>query len=478
MVHIIRRAKKEDVPKIVSIERDSMGTIWDKENIEYQEECLEEFLMERFEFDNMWVVDNEGDLLAFLHSTNYDDAISAKKICEIYTIIIHPDHFGKGIGGELMEHQRKVALEKGVDILKLEVLSGNHRAIRFYNNKGFEERKKVMAVHLNSSENHGMRSPDMMSFPLLDWLLNNKDTRYDLASSAMPPSSLGEVKCLEPSMALGVDPGITMELEDAIGSLYGDDVHVIVTSGTQAANTLVLSTLLRPGDTVLTEEPAYPPLQIVPSMLGMKLELLGRSFEDGFQVRENVLDDRISSRPRMVVLTDPHNPSGVHMGPKAMANIYETLEKWESLLLVDEVYRDFIPSSKSALELGDNVLVTSSLSKAYGFAGLRMGWVASRNIELIKRLRRAKEHLMPCNSVLSEKVALEIIKNRERYISVSRHVARCNLKLVKGWVNETQGVRWVEPAQGIISFPRLDIPVSTTDFATEARDRGRARRSR
>ncbi len=473
MSRSIRRAKREDIPGIVMLEKMSMGPLWSDEGLEYEMESMEEFVRERFTCDNMWVMeDKNGDLLAFLHSTNYKDAISSNMICEIYTIIIHPEHFGKGIGGELMEHQRKIALEEGMDIMKLEVLSNNHRAIRFYNQKGFQERKKVMAMHLNCHEDNGRGSPDTMPFPLLDWLMENKDTRYDLATSSMPPNSLGDVMCTEPNITLGVDPGITVELEEAIGSLYGDEVHVMVTSGTQAANTLVLSTLLRPGDTVLTEEPSYPSLHIVPSVLGMKLELLERSFDQGFLVREDVLYECISSRPRMVVLTDPHNPSGVYMGPRALTRIYETLEMWDSLLLVDEIYRDFLPDSSSALDLGENVLVTSSLSKVYGFAGLRIGWVATRNKELMKRLRRAKEHLMPNNSVLSERVALEIIKNRDSYLSVSRNVARRNLKLVKGWVDETQGVRWVEPARGIISFPRLDVSVSTVEFAKEARDKG------
>lgn len=87
-------------------------------------------------------------MLGFLHSTTFKDVVSSDKVREILTIVIHPDYFGQGIGKELMENERLDAKEGDVDIMKLEALSENERALNFYKNQGFSEKKKVMTRRL------------------------------------------------------------------------------------------------------------------------------------------------------------------------------------------------------------------------------------------------------------------------------------------------------------------------------------------
>ncbi len=443
-----------------------MGPLWDREYIEYDANSLFEFIEERFDSDRLWVAEEDGNILGFLHSTTYLDAISSTKICEVFTVIVHPEHFGEGIGAALMEYERAAAAEDGVELLKLEVLSNNRRAMNFYDKMGFREKKKVMISKPGNRQ--PIDEPELTDFPLLDWLMDNKNIRYNLASSSMPAPTLADLTELDSSQILEVDTEINRRLEHAVQRSYGEDVSVLLTSGTQSANMLAYSVLLRDGDTVVVENPGYAPLGTAPAIMGRSVEKIQRRYEDGFVPKSSEVPEHAS----MIVITNPHNPSGTYMDIDSLRPLYDTVKKNKALLLVDEIYRDHMPQSTSAVELGKNVLVTSGLSKVYGLGGLRIGWIASKDHSLMERLRRAKPHLDPFNSVLSERTALALFENRERILTAVRKRTARNLSIVKRWISETDGIEWIEPVQGIISFPKLTKDCTSLEFAKKARDQG------
>lgn len=148
----IREAKEEDIDDIVDLEKISLGPVWEDEDIEYREENIRDFISSTFEHTRMLLYEEEGDILGFLHSNTYEDVVSGKKVCEVFTLTIHPDHFGERIGGELIDRARYMARKDGADILKLETLSSNERAIRFYRKKGFSEKKKIMTTRLEDKK--------------------------------------------------------------------------------------------------------------------------------------------------------------------------------------------------------------------------------------------------------------------------------------------------------------------------------------
>lgn len=139
-----REASEEDLPGIIELEIESMGAVWDEEDIEYNKQTLEEFITQRLGHDRMIVIEDGGEIIGYLHSITYQDVVSDQLVREIAAITIHPEHFGEGLGGELIERERKNAADDGVDIMKLEVISANERAVKFYERHGFKELKKVM----------------------------------------------------------------------------------------------------------------------------------------------------------------------------------------------------------------------------------------------------------------------------------------------------------------------------------------------
>ncbi|MFW5927796.1 MAG: GNAT family N-acetyltransferase [Thermoplasmatota archaeon] len=148
----IRKVEEGDIQKVVDIELESLGPLYDSEDINFERGRLKKYLREFMSMDRMILIEDEDEILGFLHSRSYDDVVSGKKIREILTITIHPEYFGEGLGKELMEYERKDAKKSNCDVLKLEVLSSNERAIEFYEERGFDEKKKIMTDEISKDK--------------------------------------------------------------------------------------------------------------------------------------------------------------------------------------------------------------------------------------------------------------------------------------------------------------------------------------
>ncbi|MEF8874686.1 MAG: pyridoxal phosphate-dependent aminotransferase, partial [Candidatus Thermoplasmatota archaeon] len=260
-----------------------------------------------------------------------------------------------------------------------------------------------------------------LSFPLLGWLSDVDGVRHNLASSSVEAIGLSELGSLEEDMALGYpEDELEERLEEKIANTYESAVDIVLTAGAQAANSLICDSLLDNGDEVLVEDPAYTPLQTAPELKGAKVKSFKRKYEDGFEVDIEEIRERCSSDTRMIVITNPHNPSGVFQGPKKLRELGSFIEENDIYLLIDEIYRDFVEDGTSGVTISDNVIVTSSVSKIYGLGGLRLGWAVSEDEKLIDELKDVKSHLVPKNPTPTLKIGLKTFEERERLLKGAR----------------------------------------------------------
>ncbi|MBS3817692.1 MAG: aminotransferase class I/II-fold pyridoxal phosphate-dependent enzyme, partial [Candidatus Thermoplasmatota archaeon] len=315
-----------------------------------------------------------------------------------------------------------------------------------------------------------MEKPD---FPLVDWLRDDEDINYDLASSSVEPLTLLDLGELKDDLPLGYPAGsLKGKVERMVSNTYESDVHLVMTAGAQAANSLIFDTLLEPGDEVLVEDPTYSPLKVAAEFKGADVKTFKRRYEDSFNINFGRIKEISSEETKMIVFTNPHNPSGVFQSRDELEPLVKFSEENDIYLLIDEIYRVFIEEGASAVSLSENVIVTSSLSKIYGLGGLRFGWCASRNEELIENLKTFKDYLSPSNPTPSLEIASMAFQNRESLLERARNVAEKGKNLARGWIKGTSEIEWIEPSQGIISFPKLDIEMSSEEFAKEAKRSG------
>ena len=176
-----------------------------------------------------------------------------------------------------------------------------------------------------------------------------------------------------------------------------------------------------------------------PRAIGADLDVVDLRFDDGWRLDVEQVAERGAGRrrPGSSASPSPHNPTGTMFDRATLDGLVELAERSGAVLLVDETYRDLTHGEPLPLAatLSPRVLSVSSMSKAYGLPGLRIGWVVSRDPELAERLLAAKEQVLICGATLDERIAGSVLAapgrrpaaDPRRRARAARHRAR------RGW---------------------------------------------
>jgi len=291
------------------------------------------------------------------------------------------------------------------------------------------------------------------------WAKDHATARYNLANSGLLGCSIEDL-VLEPGdvQVNGPNRDGYPPLLAAIGAQYGvAPEQVVAAPGTSGANFLAFAALLDAGDEVLIEQPTYEPLLAALSFLGARVRRFERRFESGYRLDLDEIRSLLTDRVRLVVLANPHNPSGVLLPPEEVAELGRLAEQVGARVLVDEVYRDvwFESAPPSHVHLGPHFLATSSLTKSYGLSGLRCGWILCAP-ELADRLRRTKDLMQSVDSVPSDTLALAAFRQLPRLAARSRAIMEPNLAQVRAFLaGHAEWLDCVVPPRSMTVFPRL-----------------------
>jgi histidinol-phosphate/aromatic aminotransferase/cobyric acid decarboxylase-like protein len=147
----------------------------------------------------------------------------------------------------------------------------------------------------------------------LEWTKLHKRGRIHLSPSGIPDRTLQELGFDSAELKIaGVNPYGYAELLGALSARYGvPEDNIFTTVGVSLAIFMVCAALLDPGDRILVEKPAYEPLLAAPRLLGPDIVRLERRFEDGYGIDFDRYQRALAGRPKLVVLRNLHNPSGV-----------------------------------------------------------------------------------------------------------------------------------------------------------------------
>ena len=245
-------------------------------------------------------------------------------------------------------------------------------------------------------------------------------------------------------------------LLEGLAARYGvpaDEVFPCL--GTSQALFLALAGLLSPGDGVLVEQPGYESVRRVSEAFGASVRTFTRDPESGFAILPETVLEAWQPHVRVVALSDLHNPTGSQAGDEALARLAETLRERRTMLLVDEVYRDFRPGPLgTARTLNENVVILSSFTKVYGLGNLRAGWILGPR-ELVERLAAmmdVMESIGPTPAQAYFRRAFEVLDElRNEALAKSR----AGWSVVEAWAREEPRVRVTAPAGGLIAWVRL-----------------------
>ena len=179
----------------------------------------------------------------------------------------------------------------------------------------------------------------------------------------------------------------------AVAARYGvPQGEVMPTLGTSGGLWVIMASLVAPGDEVLVEEPGYEPLYRVAEGLGARVRRFSRRAAEGYRLDAGRIAEGLTPATKVVVVSSPHNPSGVHSGDEELVALAAMLKERGIYLVVDEVYRELARPGTSARPLGSNILALSSLTKCFGLGWARAGWVLSPP-ELVPSMLAATVHI-------------------------------------------------------------------------------------
>ncbi len=232
--------------------------------------------------------------------------------------------------------------------------------------------------------------------------------------------------------------------------------RLMLTLGSSQGLYLLCSSWLQPGDLCLVERPAYELLPGLARLLRARVERIDRSPEDHYRLPADLPARIAADQPRLVLLTNPHNPSGSLLSLDELVPVAEAVASHGGLLAVDEVYLEFLADAprRSAQVLGDSVAVVSSFTKAFGLGTLRFGWLiaAPARIEEAIRTNNYISVLYPNPCAWVGLRALDQLASLQARAAAVR--AR-HLPIVRSWVASQPAVSWLPPDVGVIAFPRL-----------------------
>ncbi|HEV7714757.1 MAG TPA: pyridoxal phosphate-dependent aminotransferase, partial [Steroidobacteraceae bacterium] len=194
-----------------------------------------------------------------------------------------------------------------------------------------------------------------------------------------------------------------------------------------------------------------------PRAIGCAITHLDLAFEQGFKIDFDKLGAAITPRTKIISVTCPHNPTGVMVTEAELRQLVALARTSGCYLLVDETYRDlsYDGALPLAASLGSHVISVSSLSKAYGAPGIRVGWLITQDPNLHEVFLAAKEQIGICGSVIDEWIAERILENRNALLPPVLTEMRRRRDLVSDWMAGEELLEWVPPQGGVVCFPRM-----------------------
>lgn len=255
--------------------------------------------------------------------------------------------------------------------------------------------------------------------------------------------------------------------------------NILITPGAIAANMTVFCGLIGKGDHVICHYPTYQQLYEVPKRLGAEVDYWRAEESKKWQLDIGELKSLIRPNTRMIIINNPHNPSGAIVPKPTLDLLIEVAEEHDLIVMADEVYRPLFhsvsPGSSSfppsLLSLGyAKTIATGSLSKAYSLAGIRVGWIASRSSEIIEACAQARDYTTISVSQLDDQIAAYALDNNCIHSLLSRNIqlAKRNLEILERFVESHRwACEWVKPVAGTTAFIKIShmgSPVNDVAF--------------
>lgn len=284
-----------------------------------------------------------------------------------------------------------------------------------------------------------------------------------------------ESKKLWESLSLGYteSPGLPV-LRQEIARLYSviDHDQILTLAGAEEGIYCSMRTLIEPGDHVIVIDPCYESLGTLPQSFGADMTRIALDSKNQWQLNLEEVNKAFRSDTKLLILNHPHNPTGALLKREIFEGLIEMARERGTYIFSDEVYRYLeidetkrLPSIADAYEKGISLNV---MSKSFGLAGLRIGWLAAQDRDFLQQVNTYKLYTSICNSAPSEILALMALRAKNKIFKRNREIMLTNLKILEAFMERHQELlSWVSPQSGTVAVLELLVPVPIEKFTEE-----------
>jgi aspartate/methionine/tyrosine aminotransferase len=312
------------------------------------------------------------------------------------------------------------------------------------------------------------------------------NTEFLLCSSDCEAMSIEELLTIEPAAVekfqqvwLGYTesqggPPLRKEIAKIYESIQPEEI--LVHAGAEEAIFLFMLAILKENDHIIVHVPHYQSLSGVAKGMGCSVSAWEAREEIKWGLDLDELRRLLLPSTKAIIINMPHNPTGHLMSRPDFEALNRFAKENDLLLFCDEVYREleYDPARRlpAGCDLGDHAVSLGVLSKTYGLAGLRIGWIATKNRAVYEKMATLKDYTTICNSAPSEFLAETALRNREKLIIRNLGIIYDNLNVVDDLFSRHSSLfAWVRPVAGSMGFPKLlrgDVDSFCDDLVNKA----------
>ena len=295
------------------------------------------------------------------------------------------------------------------------------------------------------------------------------NTKYLLCSSDCESMSIADLLAMEQSAAgklqqlwLGYtesqgSPALRSEICKLYETIHPE--HVLVHTGAEEAVFLFMFAAFQEYDHVIVHSPGYQSLAEVARAAGCDVSPWRAREENGWALDLDELRHLMRTNTKAIILNTPHNPTGYLMAREDYESVHTFAQENNLLLFSDEVYREseYDPTTRlpAGCDFGDHAISLGVTSKTYGLAGLRIGWIATKNEKIHEKMASLKDYTTICNSAPSEFLAEVAMRNRTKLAERNLGIIKRNLAVMDNFFTRHADLfTWTPPQAGSMAFPR------------------------
>lgn len=325
-------------------------------------------------------------------------------------------------------------------------------------------------------------------FAVEEWM-NAYETgaKYNIAETCVDSISLDELfelsgtdkdaflnKLCARRLTYGAIEG-SSDLKEGIASLYRTMApqEIVPTHGASGGNHHVFYSLINPGDKVISIMPSYQQLYSIPASLGADVKIMHLKKENGYLPDVDELKKLAEGGVKMICLNNPNNPTGALIPEEILQKVIRIARDFDAYLLVDEVYRHLIQSDDwqpSIVDMYEKGISTSSMSKVFSLAGVRLGWIATHDKNALKQMWSHRDYILISCGMIDDAIAALALKSKEAILKRNKKIIRENLTVLDEWIEKEPRLSYVKPEAGTTALVYYDFPVDSYTLCRQMYD--------